>query len=49
MEDYVYEECEVHGKIAWEPDRPWDAFWCCQADPELDEGTDYLEDYFEGE
>lgn len=32
MEDYVYAVCPVHGNVAWDVDRPWDAYWCCEGD-----------------
>lgn len=35
MEDMVYEVCEVHGNVAWDHNRPWDAWWCCQAAEEM--------------
>ena len=30
MEDWITAVCPDHGNVAWESDRPWNAFWCCQ-------------------
>lgn len=36
MEDYTYEVCPEHGPVAWDADRPWDAFWCCEEQADAD-------------